>query len=74
MVSPELPNVSLSVWESGAVSRDRRLRSLVWCMSTDSMPPGLDDNKRSLQFLLVVQGQDPLDFSVHSILVRGQNA
>ena len=38
------------------------------------MPTELDDNKRTQQFLLVVQGQDPLELSVHCILGRGQDA
>jgi hypothetical protein len=35
------------------------------------MPPRLNDDKRTLQFLLTVQRQDPFEFGMHGILGGG---
>jgi hypothetical protein len=38
------------------------------------MPRWFDDNKRALQFLLLVQCQDSLEFGMYSVLGGRQNA
>jgi hypothetical protein len=47
------------------------LWSLAACRPPDTMSSRLDDNKRTLQFLLAVQRQSPFQFGMNGVLGRG---